>query len=263
MLVLSRRINERIVFPTLRTAIQVVSTKPGMVRLGVEAPDNVPVFREEILQRDGATPDDFSLHEELAAAALDALIHRLSNRLNTSTVGLALIHRQLDGGRLGEARATLDRIERDLRALHAEASEAATRKKGRVGLRRRALLVEDDRNERELLAGFLRMAGLEVDTAGDGADALDHLRKGARPDVVLLDMRMPRCDGPSMVRALRQDPKFADLKIFGVTGTDPGKYGLAQGPRGINRWYSKPLDPEALLLSLQEELETEAPAVGG
>ena len=51
MLVLSRRISEKIVLPTLATTVQVVSVKAGVARLGIEAPDAVPVFREEVLDR--------------------------------------------------------------------------------------------------------------------------------------------------------------------------------------------------------------------
>ena len=49
MLVLSRRLHEKIQFPGLNITIQVVAIKPGVVRIGIQAPLNVKVFREEIL----------------------------------------------------------------------------------------------------------------------------------------------------------------------------------------------------------------------
>ena len=49
MLVLSRRLHERIQFPGLNITVQVVAIKPGVVRIGIEAPSHVKVFREEIL----------------------------------------------------------------------------------------------------------------------------------------------------------------------------------------------------------------------
>ena len=120
---------------------------------------------------------------------------------------------------------------------------------------RTALLVEDDTNERELLAGFLRMAGLDVATAGDGDDALDYLHRQGRPDVVLLDMVLPRCDGPTTVREIRRDPTLAGLKIFAVTGHSPDRFNLQPGAAGgIDRWFNKPLNPEALLHDLNQEL---------
>jgi CheY-like chemotaxis protein len=123
---------------------------------------------------------------------------------------------------------------------------------------RRALLVEDDHNERELLAGFLRLAGIDVVTAGDGSDALDRLRQpDERPDVVLLDMVLPRLDGPTTVRAIRRDPALAGLKIFAMTGHSPERFGLGEGPSGIDRWFNKPLNPEVLLRDLHQELGNE------
>src|SRR5207302_4642555 len=120
---------------------------------------------------------------------------------------------------------------------------------------KKALLVEDNANERELLARFLRMGGFEVDTAGDGADALDYLHAQGKPDVVLLDMGLPRCDGPTTVRAIRGDRALAGLKIVAVSGHAAEEYDLLRGPGGIDRWFSKPVDPTALIRDLQQELD--------
>jgi carbon storage regulator len=51
MLVLSRRLHEKIVLPGIGTIIEVVAIKPGVVRLGIEAPSEVTVLREELQQR--------------------------------------------------------------------------------------------------------------------------------------------------------------------------------------------------------------------
>jgi CheY-like chemotaxis protein len=217
-----------------------------VVRLGIEAPDSVPVFREEVLRRqeDIAQPC-----ETPEPALLRGLLHQLNHHLHTGSLGLALLRRQLELGRTRDLPATLDRLEQDLAALRGIVA-AAERSAG--PRRRRALLVDDDRNELELLAGFLRLAGIEVQTAGDGCDALDSLRRHGPPDVVLLDMVMPRCDGPTTVRAIRGDPALQGLRIFGVTGAPCDSFGLEEGPTGIDRWFHKPLDPEVLLRELQD-----------
>ena len=98
------------------------------------------------------------------------------------------------------------------------------------------------------------MAGLEVDTAGDGVDALDYLHTHNKPDVVLMDMALPRCDGPTAIRAIREDPAYADLKIYAVTGQAPGRFGLEGGSQGVNRWFKKPLNAEDLLRDLRSEV---------
>jgi carbon storage regulator len=56
MLVLARRAGEKILLPGLNVTVQVVSIKPGVVRLGIEAPAAVPIFREELLDRPEAWP---------------------------------------------------------------------------------------------------------------------------------------------------------------------------------------------------------------
>jgi CheY-like chemotaxis protein len=106
------------------------------------------------------------------------------------------------------------------------------------------------------LALLLRRGGVNVDTAGDGVDALDYLRSNARPDVILLDMGLPRCDGPTAVRAIRQDPACAGVKIVAVSGHAAGDFDLPQGPAGVDRWFQKPLDPGELILDLRRECGT-------
>jgi CheY-like chemotaxis protein len=170
-------------------------------------------------------------------------------------VGAGLCRLQLDAGKLQEASATLAALQAHLQSLHQELEKKKAQPvdpaPASAGRRQRALVVEDNSNERELLAAFLRRSGLEVDTAGDGSDALDYLRAHDRPDVVLLDMVLPRVDGPTVVRQLRSDRAFAGLKIFGVTGHLPDEFNLERGPAGIDRWFHKPLDPAALLNDLR------------
>src|SRR5207247_7632458 len=112
--------------------------------------------------------------------------------------------------------------QRELRLLQervrSEAENVFPRREGKLAPKRKALLVEDNPQERELMALFLRSEGLDVDTAGDGCDALDYLKARGRPDVVLLDMGLPRLDGPATLRKIRQDPACAGLKIFAVSG---------------------------------------------
>jgi carbon storage regulator CsrA len=254
MLVLSRRPGQKIVFPDIQTAVQIVSVKPGVVRVGVEAPEHIGVYREELLERadfqametqGGTTPDD----------KVQQLTHLLNNRLNASTLGLALLRRQLELGQTSAMLETLDKIESNLKdiqkraeRLHATPLALPLRKK------RRALVVEDDRNECELLAGFLRLAGMDVHTADDGAAALDYLNVEGKPDVLFLDMILPRCDGPTTVRAIRRNPAYAGLRIYGVTGVAVDQFGLNEGPTGIDHWFHKPLNPEVMLRELDQTL---------
>jgi CheY-like chemotaxis protein len=181
-------------------------------------------------------------------------LYEMRNRVNALTVGLALARWQQQLGLAADAEASFRTLEREVAALAGQVDAVARWAPPLPGRHRRALLVEDDRNQRELLAGFLRLAGVEVDAVEDGADALDWLHSRDRPDVLLCDMALPRCDGPTVVRTLRRDPVFSRLKIFGVTGRRPGSFGLKDGPGGVDRWFRKPLDPAALLAEIDREL---------
>jgi carbon storage regulator CsrA len=248
MLVLSRRLLEKVLFPGLNIALQIVSVKGNQVRLGIEAPPGVLVLREE-LQGRSAMPAEPSPPAESTESQVRALRHLVRNRLNVTSLGLGLLRQQARAGLIDELERTITKMEEEMQMLRQRLESAAVKAPPATPTRRpcKALLVEDDQNERELLAGLLRLSGFDVDTAGDGCDALDHLQSRGRPDVVLLDMGLPRCDGPTTARAIRRNPDCAGLKIFAVSGHSPEEYDLAQGPDGIDRWFSKPVDPAVLL----------------
>ena len=173
--------------------------------------------------------------------------------------GLGLLRLQLDAGMLEEVRTALVQFRDEFQLLRygveGEMEEIAAKPRPKAAKRRKALLVEDDRNQRELLAGFLRQSGLTVDTAGDGADALDYLGTHSRPDVVLLDMGLPRVDGPTIVREIRNNPDFGGLENFRRHGPYRGRIRFERGPRGVDRWFQKPLDPAVFFRDLAEELD--------
>jgi carbon storage regulator len=114
MLVLARRLNERILIPCIRAAVRVVSIHNGQVRLGVEAPPEVAVFREEIYS--GRPP-------AAAAAASDGAAHParphhpLRARLNDVGLGLARLCRRLRGQLPPDALAALKKVRDEFDAL--------------------------------------------------------------------------------------------------------------------------------------------------
>jgi len=231
MLVLSRRPNEKIVFPTLGITVEVCSINRNVVRVGIDAPPDVPILRKEI------ATDEARLHDEASAK----LRHRNRNRLHTASLAVHLAQKQLQAGLDDEADATLAEALREFSALDQEmAAEKANREI-------RALLVEDNCNESALLAEFLRLHGIRVETACDGQDALDYLQSHERPDVILLDMRMPRCDGPTTIAAIRQNAAYEGLKVFAVSGADPDACAADPGSRGVDRWFTKPVNPNKLV----------------
>lgn len=252
MLVLTRREEQKIVFPTVGVTVEVLRIKGNVAKIGIQAPMNVPVLREEIMT------DADRRREPSSNGLTSELRHALRNRLNASTIALHLLRRQVELGRVEDAEHTFHKICEELAALEREIS-ANSPGKADVPSREdspgiRALLVEDDKNECELLAGYLRMCGFEVNSVNDGAEAIDYLNKNPLPDVVLLDMLMPRFNGAKTIDMIRRNPRLTGLKVFAISGTNPDDLGIATGPRGIDRWFSKPVNPESLVKEMSREL---------
>jgi len=110
MLVLARRLHERIILPALDITIQVVALQGNMVRLGIEAPREVGVYREEVYDPTIAPPP--------ADEAPPLLGHNVRNRLNNLGLSIALLQRQLPPGSLPpDARQTLEQMHAQVAAL--------------------------------------------------------------------------------------------------------------------------------------------------
>jgi carbon storage regulator CsrA len=251
MLVLSRRHNEKILLPTIGTTIEVLDIKGDRVRLGIDAPSDVTILREELAARQGYSPAAAKAAADVAAALARQQRHQLRNQLNAATIGVALARRQLQAGLVEQVAATLTKIGDGVQQLNQQMEAMSTAHKPAKALARpKALLVEDDHNECELLAGFFRLAGYQVATAGDGADALDYLEHHEQPDLMLLDMMLPRCDGATTIRRVRDNPEYSNLKIYAMSGYTPDQLGLDCHTSGVARWFQKPLNPELLLKEL-------------
>ena len=82
---------------------------------------------------------------------------------------------------------------------------------------RTAMVVDDSRAVRMIIARTLRKLGYDVAEAGDGRQALDALEKGAATDVVLADWNMPEMDGLSLLKAIRANPAFSGIPVIMVT----------------------------------------------
>lgn len=240
MLVLSRRPNEKIVFPTLGVTVEVCSVNRNVVRLGIDAPPSVPILRKELADEGRGMENAKQISER----------HQLRNRLHSATLAVHLAQKQLQAGLDEEADQTLAEAIREYAALDQELAAKNPNNNREI----RALLVEDNSNESALLAEFLRLHGVKVETACDGQDALDYLQSHDRPDVILMDMRMPRCDGPTTIAAIRQNIAYEGMKVFAVTGADPQECSADAASRGVDRWFTKPVNPRKLVDELHQSL---------
>ena len=111
------------------------------------------------------------------------------------------------------------------------------------------LVVDDEADSRGVLAMLLEMEGYAVQQAGDGLQALEALRGGPAPCVVLLDLMMPRLDGWGVLREMRAVPALADIPVVLVSGVADieGETDL----RGVVASLTKPVDVDVLLATIQ------------
>ncbi|PQO47205.1 response regulator [Blastopirellula marina] len=250
MLVLSRRAKEKIVFPNLSITVELLQVKGKMVKIGIDAPREVSIIRP-----DACSEGELEEMQRKTSQLIGS--HQFRNRLNTLNLGLHLCSKQVDAGMTEEATVTLQRLLTELKELDlavGQDRETVTRKK--QGEKSRSLLVvEDDDNERELLAGLLRMYGFDVSVAKDGQAALEHLALNELPDYVLLDLSMPRFDGPATLRVLRKDPRMGKLKVFAVTGSDPKEFADDGNDTEdhFDAWFRKPLDPAEIVEAVSQK----------
>jgi signal transduction histidine kinase len=109
--------------------------------------------------------------------------------------------------------------------------------------RKLILLVEDDRSIREAVQSVLEDEGYEVLQSGNGRDALDRLRSGVRPDLVVLDLRMPVMDGWEFRAAQKNDPNLAGIPVLAVSADGSAKAEAI----AADGYLRKPLSTRTLL----------------
>ncbi len=112
------------------------------------------------------------------------------------------------------------------------------------------LVVDDVRENRELIRDNLEVRGWIVEEAEDGLSALERALV-AKPDVILLDVAMPGMDGLEVCRRLRLDDRTAHVPVIMVTGHTEREDRLAGIGAGANDYLAKPIDREDLLLRVQ------------
>jgi two-component system sensor histidine kinase/response regulator len=134
---------------------------------------------------------------------------------------------------------------------------------GLAGLRgARVLLVDDNELNQQVGAELLGQFGLQVDLASNGKIALERLEQG-RYDVVLMDMQMPVMDGLAATRALRADPRWAQLPVLAMTANAMTGDRERCMQAGMNEHIPKPIEPSVLLRQLLRFVPPREPAQGG
>ncbi len=113
-------------------------------------------------------------------------------------------------------------------------------------MQKRVLVVEDDAAIIELLRFLLEQEELEVEVAHDGLEALDKMEVWS-PDLVLLDLRLPKLEGMDVLWEMRQNPKWSNIPVV-VISVDSSPQTMLQGWRlGVDSYFIKPFDPDELI----------------
>jgi CheY-like chemotaxis protein len=106
------------------------------------------------------------------------------------------------------------------------------------------LIIDDDPTSVKMAESFLTAHGYEVITAGDGDEGINQIKK-ARPDLIVLDVQMPKMNGYTFVFELKKIPDSNTIPIIVVTA----KQGMAEifKVEGIKEYITKPVQPDVLL----------------
>ncbi|MBT9568755.1 MAG: Hpt domain-containing protein, partial [Thiobacillus sp.] len=119
------------------------------------------------------------------------------------------------------------------------------------------LIVDDSLTVRKITTRLLTREGFRVDSAKDGVDALEKMHD-LIPDVVLLDVEMPRMDGFELARVMRSDAHLKTVPIIMITSRTADKHRNHAMEIGVNVYLGKPYQEQQLLDSIAQQLERHA-----
>jgi len=116
---------------------------------------------------------------------------------------------------------------------------------------KRILLVEDNPQNRYLVTFLLEKNGYEVVSAEDGEEAIAAV-EAERPDLILMDVQLPKLDGYEATRRIKADARFKDIPLVALTAHSmKGDRGKALAA-GCDDYITKPVDAEGLLARIRE-----------
>jgi two-component system, cell cycle response regulator DivK len=118
------------------------------------------------------------------------------------------------------------------------------------------LVVEDYQDAREMYAAYLQFSGFDVAEAANGIEAVEKTQE-LLPDIVLMDLALPRMDGWEATRRLKTDPRTRHIPIVALTGH--ALAGHAEGAReaGCDAFVTKPCLPDALVAEIKMLLDAQ------
>lgn len=272
MLVLSRGENDRIVFPSLGISIEVLKVKGSRTSLGIDAPKSVRVVRQELMT-DANLAEMAAISNGKASDSSSQFQHDLRNAINRATLKLQLATKLFERGQIDAGLASLSAGISELSRLNdagtavpsasaepllgryhpstAVADPPSSYETSATSTCSRVLLVDDDVNERTLMASYLRRCGIEVLEAGDGLQALYLLSGKVQPDVILMDMNMPNMGGRQTIERIRHSSQNPNVPVFAVTAEAIETAGVDIDEKGVTAWFQKPVQVDQIVEAIQ------------
>ena len=119
-----------------------------------------------------------------------------------------------------------------------------------VERRKKILIVDDEEGVRELLSEGLKLRGYEISTAVDGMDAVQQAFQSV-PDLILLDVLMPKMDGWHVLERLRQDEKTQLVPIIMLTAKSETEALFRSEEHKAVDYFIKPINIQELLISIR------------
>ena len=115
---------------------------------------------------------------------------------------------------------------------------------------RTILVVDDERHIVRLVEVNLTRAGYDVDTAYDGVEALEKVAENL-PDMIVLDVMMPRMDGFEVLKHLQSDAKYKDIPVIMLTAKAQDADIFKGWQSGVSSYLTKPFNPKELLVFVE------------
>lgn len=141
-------------------------------------------------------------------------------------------------------------------------AKAASATPAKPAATRRVLVVDDSETIRRSAEIFLKLTGMEVILATDGFDALAKIND-YNPDLILVDIMMPKLDGYQMCQIVKQHPVHAKTPVIMLSSKD-GVFDRARGRiAGSDQYLTKPFTRDGLLAAVNAQLKPVAAVTAG
>ncbi len=128
--------------------------------------------------------------------------------------------------------------------------------------KKKILVVDDEKHIVRLVQVNLERAGYEVATAYDGVEALEKVEK-ENPDMIVLDVMMPRKDGFETLKELQANPKTKDIPVIMLTAKAQDADIFKGWASGVSSYLTKPFNPRELLTFVDRIFQSLEQGVGG